>query len=298
MRSRRDTAEYFPHQAEHGKTLFIIMEKWKNDGYTAFYRLLEMLCKADGHYLSLRDGEDLIYASAYCRVSEEVLIEIVDLLVALKKVDRELWNQNRVVWYQGFVEGLAPLYRNRRRPLPGRPNFSEKPSEFSDKLHVEPPVITCSYTSKQSKVQYSRKRVTREMIELGFVTEDGLICITSESFCSKDVAVKRLTFFGVAKQKATQLIQLHGSRTSNDHIDYMIFRMEGGTPRLGPGYLIKSIETPYDVPSGFFDWIQQFKESSPINPAMIAPEKSNGSHTAEEIKAIIDKQFPERIKGR
>jgi hypothetical protein len=287
MRSKKDTAEYFPHQAEHGKTLFIILEKWGNDGYTAFYRLLEMLCKSDGHYLSLKDGEDLIYASAYCRVTEEVLIALVDLLVALNKVDPELWKDRRVVWYQSFVDGLAPLYRNRRRPLPGRP-------DSPGVLHVETPEITCSYAVKQSKAKYSRKRVRPEHVDLGFLTEDGFLCITSTTFYFKDVTVKRLTFFGVAEKKATQLTENHELRTIHDHIDYLIYRLETESKLRGAGYLIKSIETPYDVPSGFFDWVQQFKEDTPIAGGLaelINMDKPNGNHTRDEIRDIVTKQF-------
>ncbi len=287
MRNRKDTADYFPHQAEHGETLFIVMSKWGNDGYTAFFRLLELLCKSDGHFITLEPGPKMIYAAAYCRVPDELLLELVDLLVKLEKIDGKLWKDHKVVWYPSFVEGLAPLYRNRRRELPKKPLVMENPGQ---KLHVELPETTCRKAVKYSIVKYSRKRVPDWSVKLGLLSEDGCFALGKSTFYFKDVTVKRLTLFGIAERIAIQLTDHHNLSDCHDQMDYLIYRLENENKNRGAGYLVKAIKTPYDVPAGFYEWVQQFKVST--NTTIdLAPEPVNGEHTREEIKAIINNQF-------
>ena len=47
-RPRKAVVDYFPHYVNHGKTLFILEQKYGNDGYAFWFKLLEMLGGSDG----------------------------------------------------------------------------------------------------------------------------------------------------------------------------------------------------------------------------------------------------------
>lgn len=58
-RSNRQTADYFPHYVgEKSRTKFILEKNWGNDGYAFWFKLLELLCAADGQYYDCWDKMD------------------------------------------------------------------------------------------------------------------------------------------------------------------------------------------------------------------------------------------------
>lgn len=129
-RPKKRTVDYFPHQCNHGKTMYIIEQKYGNDGYAFWFKLLELLGTAEGHYLQFINPEDWEFLQAKTRTSDSFCQEILDLLARLDAIDRELWESYRVVWIQNFVDGIADVYRNRRAETPKRPCFyNQKPGE-------------------------------------------------------------------------------------------------------------------------------------------------------------------------
>ena len=54
-RPKKQTIDYFPHSCTHGKTMFIIEQKYGNDGYAFWFKLLELLGDTAGHYIDLND---------------------------------------------------------------------------------------------------------------------------------------------------------------------------------------------------------------------------------------------------
>ena len=118
-RHSKATVDYFPHNTCHGKTLFVLEKKWGNDGYAVWFKLLERLGATDGHYIDCRDSVAFIHLSAYCGVSEAVLLEIIDMLAELDAIDRDLWRQ-QCVYCQHFVDGIVDAYRRRINSLPNR----------------------------------------------------------------------------------------------------------------------------------------------------------------------------------
>jgi hypothetical protein len=72
-RKERNNVDYFPHSVIHGKKMFYIRNKYKNDGYATWFILLEKLGSSEYHYLDLKEEMELMY------LSSEIMIE-VDLL--------------------------------------------------------------------------------------------------------------------------------------------------------------------------------------------------------------------------
>ena len=71
-RSNRQTADYFPHYVgEKSRTKFILEKNWGNDGYAFWFKLLELLCAADGQYYDCWDKMGWEYLLAVTGVTAE-----------------------------------------------------------------------------------------------------------------------------------------------------------------------------------------------------------------------------------
>lgn len=127
-RPQKQVVDYFPHYCQHKKTLFIIEERYGNDGYAFWFKLLEMLGNSKGHYIDLNDSSEMEFLLAKTHLSEVIGLEILDLLAKLSAIDPEAWALKRV-WCQNFVDGVAPVYQSRRQPVPSKPScLAEKPA--------------------------------------------------------------------------------------------------------------------------------------------------------------------------
>ena len=113
-RPERNTVDYFPFICEDGKKMYYIEETYGNDGFATFVKLLRELAKTEFHYLDLSKPTTQMFLSAKCKVSKEVLISIINDLVELGKFDKLLWDENKIVWCQGFVDSIQDAYSKRK----------------------------------------------------------------------------------------------------------------------------------------------------------------------------------------
>lgn len=151
-RPKKKGVDYFPHDCITGKTIFILEQKFGNDGYAFWFKLLEFLGTKETHFLDCNDAEDMEFLQAKTKLGEEFIFKILDLLSNLKAIDPELW-QKKVVWSQRFVDGVAVVYTNRKIETPRRPD-----SYIVSTGHNPAPVVISEQpTSKstQSRVEYS-----------------------------------------------------------------------------------------------------------------------------------------------
>lgn len=112
-RPQRNNVDYFPHLISSGKKMFFIEQKFGNDGYTTWFKLLEKLGETEHHFLNLNDTTELMYLSAKCRVDEERLTQILDDLAKLDAINKELW-EVKVVWSDKFIESIQDAYSKRK----------------------------------------------------------------------------------------------------------------------------------------------------------------------------------------
>ena len=111
---------YFPHYTKATSELALIEHKHNSEGYKAYYRLQELVADADYHRLSLatQDDKDMFDLGMNCK--QEVVDDVIKILLDKGRIDRELWEDESVIWMQDFVETLKPVYLNRRKPLPDK----------------------------------------------------------------------------------------------------------------------------------------------------------------------------------
>lgn len=111
-RPERNTVDYFPHMLGEGKKMFYIEQKYGNDGYACWYKILEKLGTTENHYLNLNKEEEVMYLAAKCRVTDAVLLSIISDLSKMGVFDKELW-ESKVVWCQQFTDSIEDAYKRR-----------------------------------------------------------------------------------------------------------------------------------------------------------------------------------------
>jgi len=111
-RPERNTIDYFPHILGEGKKMYFIETKYGNDGYATWYKILEKLGSTEYHYLNLNKVEEVMFLAAKCRVSEEMLILIINDLTKIGVFDTFLWD-NKIIWCPQFIETIQDAYKKR-----------------------------------------------------------------------------------------------------------------------------------------------------------------------------------------
>jgi hypothetical protein len=111
-RKSKNTVEYFPHYCTSGKTMFIIESKYGNDGYAAWFKVLEVLGATENHYYDCRPPENWEWLQAKTKVFDDKLYKILDTLAGLDAISNDLW-KHKVIWSLKFVDNIADAYSRR-----------------------------------------------------------------------------------------------------------------------------------------------------------------------------------------
>lgn len=155
----KETVDYFPHDCEHGQTMFIIESRYGNDGYSFWFKLLERLGKQKGHCLDLNDDIALEFLAAKTRLTTGKTLEIIDLLAKLDAIDRELWEKGRLVWCQNFVNRIAGAYTERKKAVPEKPQLqvNHPINDVSPPINEVIPSNTGREIHKLNKIKLNKK---------------------------------------------------------------------------------------------------------------------------------------------
>lgn len=113
-RPERNSVDYFPHEATHGKKMFYITQKYGNDGYATWFIILEKLSRTEYHYLNLSDDMQMMYLTAECRIDENKLKNILDDLAKFGAINENLWKAKSIIWCQKLVNSIVDAYNKRK----------------------------------------------------------------------------------------------------------------------------------------------------------------------------------------
>lgn len=119
-RPHKQTVDYFPHVTKPGRTLFILERRYGNDGYSFWFKLLEVLGATEGHAYDLNDIHNREYLWARTNMTEERAMEILASCAELEAIDKELFAKG-VIWSANFVQNLEHLYKKRTLDAPDKP---------------------------------------------------------------------------------------------------------------------------------------------------------------------------------
>ncbi|MHB8109787.1 MAG: hypothetical protein ACYDHW_07115 [Syntrophorhabdaceae bacterium] len=135
--------------------MHIIQNLYGNNGYAFFYKLLEVLGDAEGHYYDCRDETSKEFLAAQTHVDWITGAEILNKLCSMRVIDADLWNIG-VIWMDSFVESVKDAYRKRAISVPVKPQVSVfLPPEMQDKG-----ISTAGST--QSKVNKTKLKESKE----------------------------------------------------------------------------------------------------------------------------------------
>lgn len=121
-KSAKYTVDFFPHDCTHKMTIYILEQKFGNDGYAFWFKLLETLGASKGHYIDFNKDNFVQFISAKAHITIEKCQAIIDELASLDAIDSDLW-KHKIIWSQNFIERLSHVYSDRRCPLPNKPNI-------------------------------------------------------------------------------------------------------------------------------------------------------------------------------
>lgn len=137
-RPRKQTVDYFPHfVSTDSKTKFILEQSWGNDGYAFWFKLLELLGRSEGHYYDYSLMANEKYMLALMKMDSGKINEILEMLADLGNIDKELWEERKVIWCQSLVDNLQDVYSKRTVSIPKRPFTEEEPEQKEEKPQEE-----------------------------------------------------------------------------------------------------------------------------------------------------------------
>lgn len=179
-RPQRNNVDYFPFLCDDGNKMFYLEETYGNDGFAVFIKLLRELAKSDFHFLDLSKKPKIMFLSAKCKVDSNTLESIINDLVELEKFDAELWNENKVIWCQDFIDSIQDAYSKRSndcidrkslllllesKGLRKRVKSTRKPSKNKSESPVNPQTIVEDTKEEESILTPTQKVLVFEETE-------------------------------------------------------------------------------------------------------------------------------------
>lgn len=125
-RPEKYTISYFPHYTNDSRSLYIIESKYGIEGYGFWFKILELLCNSKGLFYSCNDEGNMDYLLAKTKSTREKALEILNSLSNIKCIDKELWQQNKIIWCQNLVDNVADVFKRRISEIPQKPIYVNK----------------------------------------------------------------------------------------------------------------------------------------------------------------------------
>lgn len=116
-REQRKDVDYFPHDCTHGRKMHIIETRYGNDGYAVWFKLLEQLGKANNHYIDISEEMTLMFLTSVFKVDEETTLKILSDLSKLEAIDKELFEDHKIIWSDKFCKSIEDAYKKRKQKM-------------------------------------------------------------------------------------------------------------------------------------------------------------------------------------
>jgi len=199
-REQRRDVDYFPHECNHGRKMYVIQKKYGNDGYASWFKLLEELGKANNHYIDISDDTTLMFLASTFDIDEEKTISILTDLSKLGAINKTLFNDYKVIWSEKFTKSIEDAYRKRKQKLfqyydvldEITSKNTKNEAELADK-HINPREI--GGINPQSKEEYIKEEETKE--EETKDTPIGVVDLKNQPPVPKIDFIRLIAFFNL-----------------------------------------------------------------------------------------------------
>lgn len=133
-RKPKKGVDYFSHDCDASTkpTLFTLQERFGNDGYAFWFKLLEFLGQRENLSFDCNVKAEWLFFVAKSKVTEDTANQILDTLASIDAIDAELWKK-RIVWSQNFLERVEDVYKKRGTTPPTKPMLdTENPQDVDE----------------------------------------------------------------------------------------------------------------------------------------------------------------------
>lgn len=112
-RPPRNNVDYFPFLCKVGKPMRFIEQKYGNDGFVVWMKILRELAITNFHHISLANHFDMDYLASECKVDIDRLQAIISDLCKIEEFDIDIWAQYRAIYSQKFIDNIQDAYKKR-----------------------------------------------------------------------------------------------------------------------------------------------------------------------------------------
>lgn len=124
-RKQKNYVDYFPHDTHQSKAVRTISKTYGNDGYAFYYKLRELLGRTDNYNYNLSEQIDWFDFLGEMAIKEEQARELIEFLVTIGELDKELWEQDKRLWSNSLIEDISDVYNKRKAKIPHKYSFRD-----------------------------------------------------------------------------------------------------------------------------------------------------------------------------
>ena len=124
-RKQKNYVDYFPHDTHQSKAVRTISKTYGNDGYAFYYKLRELLGRTENYNYDLSKSIDWLDFIGEMDVEEQRAQELIEFLVTIGELDKELWEQESRLWSNSLIEDISDVYDKRVAEIPHKYSFRD-----------------------------------------------------------------------------------------------------------------------------------------------------------------------------
>jgi len=124
-RKKKNHVDYFPHDTHQSKAVRTISKTYGNDGYAFYYKLRELLGRTENYNYDLSKSIDWLDFIGEMDVEEQRAQELIEFLVTIGELDKELWEQESRLWSNSLIEDISDVYDKRVAEIPHKYSFRD-----------------------------------------------------------------------------------------------------------------------------------------------------------------------------
>ena len=158
-RKQRYDADYFPFFVKEGRTLTVIQKLYGLEGMGFFTNIMRMLTRTPYHHVQVKGEADELYFWTTIGTSKDRGEEMLKTLIITGKIDRELWENYRVIVSADLMDSLQPMYDKRTNPMM---TIDEIRDKYSDDNRPE---------KKSTRGRNTQRREEKSKVDLSLRTE-------------------------------------------------------------------------------------------------------------------------------
>jgi len=112
-RPESKTVAYFPFIVKDGDTLFLLENKYGCEGLGFFTGVMRFLSQTPDHHYCIKDEVKKMRFFATIKIDEAKGIDMLNIMSITGKINKVLWDGNRVIVSEDFLSSINDAYKKR-----------------------------------------------------------------------------------------------------------------------------------------------------------------------------------------